>query len=312
MNEDRIPSPTIKQLRAFVAVYQHRKLSAAAAQLYVTQSAVSVLIRQLEEGLGVRLFDRTTRSLQPTTAATDAVEVAERILRDIDSLGTGLRDVSTLRSGRVTVAVTPTLGEILLPPVIRTFNQTYPNIQVDIDDCAPDQFVSRLVGEQADFGVGTPEQSGNGLRLEKLLGDHLSVVCKKDHELAKRRTIRWADLASMPVITVRPGYGIRPLIEQSAAQAGIRLMISHEVSFLETALWMTDAGLGPAIMPAAYVSYSRDPTLVAKPLVSPRASRDIYIVVKQGRSLSKAAEQLVREIKAQLVQPTSHRSRAPE
>ncbi|HCB75296.1 MAG TPA: hypothetical protein DEP91_03860 [Sphingomonas bacterium] len=84
MNSERHFSPTLKQLRAFVAVYQLRKLSAAATQLFLTQSAISVLIRQMEDGLGTRLFDRTTRSLQPTPAAHEAVQVAERILRDLE------------------------------------------------------------------------------------------------------------------------------------------------------------------------------------------------------------------------------------
>src|SRR3954453_17657804 len=118
MNAPTSFSPSVRQLRAFRAVYLLRKLSAAAEQLAITQSAVSVLIRQLEEGLGTRLFDRTTRSLRPTAAATEAVVVAERILRDIDSLGAGLRDLSALRRGRVSVAVTPTLGEILLPGAV--------------------------------------------------------------------------------------------------------------------------------------------------------------------------------------------------
>ena len=154
-------TPNLRQLRAFRAVYQLRKLSAAAEQLALTQSAVSVLIRQLEDGLGTRLFDRTTRTLRPTAAATEALAVVERILRDVDALGAGLRELGTLRRGRVSVAVTPTLGEILLPRVLQRFGKQHPGIQVVIDDCSPDQFVARVVGEQVDLGLGTPERAGD-------------------------------------------------------------------------------------------------------------------------------------------------------
>ena len=133
MNSAPAFTPSLRQLRAFRAVYQLRKLSAAAEQLSITQSAVSVLIRQLEEGLGTRLFDRTTRSLRPTMAATEAIVVAERILRDVESLGAGLRDLSALRRGRVSLAVTPTLGEILLPAVVRRFARLHPEIRIVID-----------------------------------------------------------------------------------------------------------------------------------------------------------------------------------
>ena len=111
----------MKQLRAFSAVYELCKLTAAAERLSVTQSAISVLLRQLEDGLGCRLFDRTTRSLKPTRAADEAIFVAERILRDLDALGTGLQDLSAPHRGRVSVAVTPTLAEIVLPAALRQF-----------------------------------------------------------------------------------------------------------------------------------------------------------------------------------------------
>lgn len=293
MNQDRQFSPTLKQLRAFVAVYQLRKLSAAATQLFLTQSAVSVLIRQMEDGLGTRLFDRTTRSLQPTAAAHEAVQVAERILRDLDSLGAGLQDLSGLRRGRVTVVITPTLAEILLPPVVRAFRAQHPDIHLVIDDCAPDQFFSRVISEQTDFGIGTPERVGPGVELQTLLRDHLSLVCTRDHPLAQRRSLRWRDLEGLPVTTVRPGYGIRPLIELSAARAGVRLNVMHEVTFLASALWMTGSGLAPAIMPAAYVAASRNPELVARTLTAPKVSRDICLVSKEGRSLSPAAQQFI-------------------
>lgn len=292
-------TPSLRQLRAFRAVYQLRKLSAAAEQLSVTQSTVSVLLRQLEEGLGTRLFDRTTRSLRPTSAATEAIAVAERILRDVDSLGAGLRDLSALRRGRVVVAVTPTLGEILLPPVVRRFAKAHPEIRVVIDDCPPEQFVSRVVGEHVDLGIGTPERAAADVDTAKLLGDTLALVCRKDHPLATRRRLQWADLQGTPVVTVRPGYGIRPLIDGAAAQAGVQLDVVNEVSFLSTALWMTASGLGAAVMPSAYARSSRHDLLVRK-LHAPVVSRDISLVTKRGRSLSPAAQALVDVIRAEL------------
>lgn len=300
MNKPRVTGLTLKQLRAFVAVYKLRRLSTAAAQLYVTPSAVSVLIRQLEEELGVRMFDRTTRSLQPTSAAEEIIETAERVLRDIDSLSAGLEDLSALRSGRVTVACTPTLAEVLLPPVVHAFGQLHPHIYVNIDDCAPDQFVKRLLGEHADFGIGTPDRADAGVQLDRLISDHLSVVCRADSPMAARKSVRWKDLDGVPIITIRPGFGVRPLTDQSAARAGIRLNVSREVSLLSTALWMTSCGLGPSLMPAAYVRYSRDPQLVARPLTGPRVSRDIYVLVKEGRSLSPSAQQFVQVLHAHM------------
>lgn len=307
MNQSRPPqadsrpfTPTVRQLRAFAAVYQLRKLSAAAEQLFITQSAISVMVRQMEEGLGARLFDRTTRSLQPTQAAREAIVVAERILRDVDSLGAGLRDLGGLRRGRLSLAVTPTLGEILLPRVLMRFAAEHPGIQVLVDDCAPDQFVSRVVGEHVDFGIGTPERAAAGVDTLTLLHDHLSLVCAADHPLARLKQVRWAQLAGHPVITVRPGYGIRPLIDSTAARAGVRLDVVNEVSFLSTALWMSACGLGASIMPSAYATLSSDPQRVVRPLSAPRVSRDIMLVTRRGRSLSPAAQGFVEVMRAEM------------
>jgi DNA-binding transcriptional LysR family regulator len=286
-------TPTLRQLRAFVAVYQLGKISAAAEQLFVTQSAISLLIRHMEIGLGAHLFDRTTRFLQPTQAAREALVVAERILRDVDSLSTSFRDLNGLRRGRVCVAVTPTLATFVMPPVIRRFSALYPEIKVVVDDCAPEQFMSRVIGEHVDFGIGTPENMGVDADLQTLMCDHLSLVCTPDHALAQQKMVNWIDLANHSVITVRPGYGIRPMIDATASRAGVVLDIVNEVSFLSTALWMTASGLGGSIMPSAFARYSAYPELVIKTLEGPRVSRDISIVTKRGRSLSAASQHFV-------------------
>lgn len=290
----------MRQLRAFAAVYHLRKVSAAAEQLSVTQSAVSLSLRQLEEGLGARLFERTTRTLQPTQAAHEAIVLAERILRDADTLGAGMRELTALRRGRVALAITPTLAELLLPEALLRFRERHPGIHVDVDDCAPDRFVARVVGEQADFGIGVPEQAGADVDTETLVRDHLALVCHPAHPLAARRRLRWADLDGLPLITVRPGYGVRPLIDASAARAGVRLRVVQEVSFLSTALWMARAGLGAAIMPAAYARTAPAGALAVCPLSGPRVSRDICVVSKRGRALTPTALALVAEIRAAL------------
>jgi DNA-binding transcriptional LysR family regulator len=285
--------PSLRQLRAFVAVYRLGKLSAAAEQLFVTQSAISVLIRQMEQGLGARLYDRTTRSLQPTQAAREALVVAERILRDVESMGSSFRDLSGLRRGRVCVAVTPTLAAFVMPPVIRRFAALYPEIRVVVDDCAPDQFMSRVIGEHVDFGIGTPEKMLADADTRTLVPDQLSLVCRPDHALAGKKAVRWTDLAGHPVITVRPGYGIRPMIDATAAGAGISLNVVNEVSFLSTALWMTASGMGASIMPSAFATHGAEPGMVIRTLTQPRVSRDISVVTRRGRSLSAAASSFV-------------------
>jgi DNA-binding transcriptional LysR family regulator len=112
------------------------------------------------------------------------------------------------------------------------------------------------------------------------------------------------------VITVRPGYGIRPMIDATAAGAGVALDVVNEVSFLSTALWMTASGLGASIMPSAFARHGAEPGLVIKTLSQPRVSRDISVVTKRGRSLSAASQSFVNVMFAVLGKPVGGRTQA--
>lgn len=130
--------------------------------------------------------------------------------------------------------------------------------------------------------------------------DHLALVVPRGHPLAVRRQVRWAQLAGEPVITVRPGYGIRPLVDAAAGRAGVALNVVNEIAFLSTALWMADCGLGAAIMPMAFAAHGAHPGRVVLPLVAPRVSRDVALVRRRGVSLSPAAHQLAEVLREAL------------
>jgi DNA-binding transcriptional LysR family regulator len=289
VNLDRHVS--LKQLRAFVAVCRLQTLSAAAEQLAVTPGAVSVLLKQLESALDAPLFDRAAGRLRPTAAALDALPTAERILADVSLLGRDVREWQEHRRGSVRLAVTPGVGLALLPPLMRRFVQAYPGIRVVVDDCAPEHFVDRLLSEQAELGIGTPERGGTGLTLQPLVTDRLCVVCPAGHPFAGQRTVRWTQLREQPLILIRAGYGVRGLIERTAARTGLELQVVNDVAFLATALWMVSCGLGLSVLPAALVATPADPQLVVRPLTHPTVHRGIALVRKRGRLLSPACEQ---------------------
>lgn len=137
--------PTVRQLRAFMAVYETGNMSAAADLLALTQPAVTLLVRELEQKLEVSLFDRTTRVLQRTEAAPEAYAYAERVLNDLMEMNTSLSGLASGRRGRIHIAATSTLAQTLLPPVIAEFKERFPDVRVTIDDCSPGEFVDVIV-----------------------------------------------------------------------------------------------------------------------------------------------------------------------
>src|SRR4051812_23779186 len=146
---------TFRQLQAFAAVAAAGSFTRAAERLHVTQSAVSVLIRELEADLGIRLFDRTTRRVEITEAGIDFRAGAEKLIADMEHAVRHTHDLVERKRGRITVAAPPLLAAAFLPRTIQAFQRAYPGIRVALIDVPTDQIVSRVKSGEADLGVGT-------------------------------------------------------------------------------------------------------------------------------------------------------------
>lgn len=281
--------PSVRQLRAFVAVYETGSVSAAAQQLSLTQPAVTVLLRELERRLGLQLFDRSTRALRRTEAAAEAIGYAQRALAELEGMAASMTDLSQAKRGRVRIAATATVAATLLPLGMRQFAQLHPDVKVEIEEVGPEGFVEALLSERVDLGIGTLEAAITGLHEEVFMWDPLFVACATNYRLPAGSTMSWKHLASLPIATVKPGYGIRRRIDEGAKTAGVTLRIEHEVSLLTTTLAMAAHGLAAAIVPGSMLRDPSNRTLQARRLIRPTVERPIGIVWKQGRSLSPAA-----------------------
>jgi len=285
---------TLRQLHAFVLTAQHGSVTRAAERLHLTQSAVSVLIRQLETSLGVRLFDRTTRSLRLTVVAEEALAVAERMLRNEEELLAGIRGLTERRRGHVTMAATAAVAAGTMPRALGQFREQFPDIGVTMLDVAPDKLVAMVLSEEVEFGIGTVDGSfASEIALDTLLRDTVGVVARRDSPVAKRDRLSWDEALALPVIAVRKGSGIRALIDATLAAKGKTLKPAWEVSFLTTALAMVAEGLGIAILSPYLISSLYYPALVTRPLVDPLVTREISAIMKPGRTISFASESFI-------------------
>ncbi len=286
-------NPTVRQLQAFVLAYRLGVLTRAADQMFITQSAVSVLIRQLEEALGIRLFDRTSRTLRPTAAAEEILPTAERMLRDLESIKVGAKELTGRERGQLRFAATPSIAAAMLPPLIAEYKALYPNIAVSMDDAAPDQLTPAMFAGDIEFGIGTLSDRPEGIALRCLVRDHLCAICLKGSTLAKRRKVTWEDVIEHPWITVKSSSGIRHLIDETLHTLGVRKTVQFEVSYMTTGLSMAAAGLGVAIFPGVLLGSFPHPDLVARKLECPVVTRDVHLITRTEHSLSPAAESFI-------------------
>ena len=298
MDRKAAVEPSLRQLQAFVHIYQLGSLTRAADKLCITQSAVSVLLRQLEDGLGVRLFDRSSRALRPTAAAEDVLATAERILHDVAHFTQSVRGLAERNRGSLSFAATSAAAAGLMLPVIEIFRRQFPNIALQMHDVGTDDLLSLVENGRVEFSIGTPDVLSDTITRVTLLRDQLSVVCRADMPIAKRQHPTWAEVVGLECITVRRG-GIRSLIDQTLGKLNLDFEPAFEVTYLTTALALAERGLGVAILPA-YLVGTLQPILVARRIGRPVVSRDLSYMHLKDRTLSPAAQALIEVLRSTL------------
>jgi DNA-binding transcriptional LysR family regulator len=280
---------SLRQLRAFVTVAEVGSFTAAASALNLTQSAVRVLIAELERGLGLRLFDRTTRSVRLTDAGQELHLPARRVLVDLQAAVSSSRELAAKKRGRVRIAATPLFSSLFLPAIILEFQAAYPDVEVIVRDTAV-PLVHRMPDEgEVDLGIGSAPTVEPPLVWDILVMDEVVLVCAPDCPLAKRSHVEWSDLLDYPYIAVSPESSTREIVDATTAVAGVQLVPSFEVSSVWTLLGMVSAGLGIALATGnVRLLLSLYPVKILR-VGRERIDRPIGLMRHQNRSLSPAA-----------------------
>src|SRR5215208_5339744 len=223
---------TLKQVRAFLAVAQVGSFTGAANRLHLTQSAVSVLISELELVFGLRLFDRTTRLVQLTEAGREFQPVAHKVLAELEGAISSSRELAAQKRGRVAIAATPLMSSLLLPGAIARYAELQPGVNVVLHDTLAGQIQPKVLGGEVDFGIGTFERSARELVAEALMTDKLVLACPVDHPLASRQQVAWRELAGYPFIALTRDNSVGQLITERLGGAGVDIHPAYEVAQL--------------------------------------------------------------------------------
>lgn len=281
---------SLKQMRAFVAVARAGSFTRAADQLFITQSALSSLIRNLESELDLRLLDRTTRRLELTDAGTELLGALEHLLSDLDRMTSDLRDVNVIRRGRVRIGATPLLASTFLPVAVQAFGERYPGITVRVLDDASAKLMQALEQGDIDLLIATLDGDHPELASTVVLTDGMVLVCRSDHRLGDAREAAWSDLSSEPVIAMCEGSGLRTIMDQTMASIGATVKPSQEVNHVATAVAMVAAGMGIAVLPAYSVRFGEAAGVRAVPLTAPTVQRHVSLATLKRRTPSAATQ----------------------
>lgn len=303
-------NPTIRQLRAFAYIYKLGSLRQASEAMHLTQSALSLLLQQLEENLGISLFERTSRSLRPTAIAHETFDMASNILESVDSLVNITRGIVEKKHGVLHFGVATAVAATILPEAISLFEDQYPDIKLVIHDAGPEHIISPIQDRKVEFSIGTTSSGASDVVFETLLTDHLSAIYLKDGAISQKKITDWHSLSDLPIISVRSGNEIRTLIDTAMIKAGIEFKPKWEVSYLSTALALTLKGLGVAVLPAYLIESFHYKNLVIKSIQDPLVERNVYLIRPKGVALTPAAQALIDILKyvANAVSLKQHKS----
>jgi len=282
----------LNDLQAFRAVARSSNFRKAAEAIHLSQPAFSRRIEKLEQALGVRLLDRTTRRVSLTAVGRDFDRKVQQLLDELDNTLLGIQGVAATRMGEVTIACVPSTVYYYLSQVISRYHERYPKIRVKVFDASANEVLSAVARSEADFGLNFIGSQEPDIEFKRLLEERFVAACRRDHPLAKKKRVSWTELGAYDYISVGKASGNRLLLDQALSGVSGCPQILYETQHVTTMLGLVEAGLGVAAVPSMAMPGADHPLLVSVPLVDPVITRHIGLIRRKGRSLSPAAQQL--------------------
>ncbi len=281
---------TLHQLEVFLSVAELRSFTEAGRALNVSQPALSRTIRQIEDGVGARLFDRDTRNVELTPAGRELAPIARRILGEFEGAFSELAQFVEGRSGRVTVAALPSIAAAILPATIERFRHGHPQVDFTIRDALSDVIVSAVDEGHADLGVTVRPPVSERLAYRPLLSDDFVLVCRADDPLAGDAAVPWSVFEGRAFIAMASSSSVRAMTDAAFLQAALAVKPLYECEHIATAGSLIAAGLGVTALPRLTLPLIGFARMSVRPLEQPILSRSIGVVTRIGRSLSPAAQ----------------------
>ncbi len=289
---------SLTRYRYFAVVADHGSVREAADALRVAPSAISRQIASLEEEYGTPLFERRARGMRLTTAGAAVLETARTILDSVQSARAAIDELQGMKRGHVRVWTVEGAMDDFVYPALAEFSAAHPSVSFDIMVASSDQLVQRLLDDEADMVVAfNPIQHRSVLSLAEI-ADALVVAAHPDDAVAARQSVRIAEIGEMRLALPDRTFGLRRLIDDMVAAAGIELKPALVTNSIQSLRSFARAGLGLSILTRC--ATRRDVVegrLVAVPLQGRNLRKAcLKICVRNGRTLSPAARALARHL----------------
>lgn len=283
----------LRDIRALVAVAEAGSFTRAAKQLHLSQPALTVQIRRLEEAIGARLFDRNSRHVALTPTGRELLPLLRKSLADMENVLRDARALGQGESGAIRIACLPTFAASVLPELVIAMKREVPRVSFQIRDVVASMVNTLVRSEETDIGLTGGDVSDPELEVLHAGVDRLVAVCPRTHPLAKKRRVGLADLARLPLVLTARGTSVRAVVDAALGATAGTLELACEPTYMMTAVAMVRGGLGVTILPETAREVRAEPGLVVKAIDDPAFARPIAIVKKRGRTLPAVTERFL-------------------
>ena len=275
----------LRQLEAIRAVMASGTTTHAAELMGLTQSAVSRLVAQLEEELGLSIFDRRHGRLQITPEGQQFYDVAKKVLAGIDQIDATARDIRTLQAGALRILAMPALAYGLLPRTIAKINNRFKQVKISVGVGTRAELEDGIASSQFDVGIATLPVDQKGIETELLCSVDCVGVLPVGHPLAEKETISVEDMGGLPFVSLSPGTLFRYKIDELFAMSDIRRGMLVEVPSTVMVCELVASGIGVSIVHPFVAAGFRDNIVVRHFSPSIRFDYGLLFPVNQRRSL---------------------------
>lgn len=277
--------PTLRQLRYFEALARMRHFGHAAELCSVSQPALSVQIKELEEGLGILLFERGPRLVRLTSVGEDFAERVSGILRSVDELSEFARASRDGALAKLRIGVIPTIAPYLLPNVLRQLSDTYHGIDVHVRETITPRLIKALTDGLIDTAIVALPVSEPDFEEVTLFRENMVLVRPQDHATYAVPTP--SDLADMRLLMLEEGHCFRDQALSFCHRGSPRAQSGLDGSSLSTLVQMVGAGLGVTLIPdmAVSVEMRSAPVSIAR-FATPEPERTIGMIWRKGSPLA--------------------------
>jgi len=279
-----------QQLRIYVTLARTMSMSRAAVELRMTVSGVSQCLKALEKDLGCRLFDRNSRRFKLSEAGREFLREAEQIIEKMNAVRGRIRQWRDWRQGQLLIGANGTACQMLLPPVLREFRESFPAYTIRIQQCSSKQAISLLADEQLDLALLTePAERANGVEFKLVGEDDLQFIANPLHPWAVQRKASHEEIPSRKLILPERGGNTYALIESYFRDENIDIQPFLEIANEQAIKEFVRLDMGVAILPRWMVANEiQDGLLVALPLGRRKLKRHWGVLHAKSRKLSLA------------------------